>query len=266
MLRGDYMAIQNRRGSDSEFDASKMMAGEFGFTTDGTKKVYAAFGPGDVKEVSFKGDDNSANSVLYTEQTLTNEQKQQARKNINAEIMPSGCLFLSDLITTDDSVSGVIVFDTAKIAALATGINHYVLADYENCDLGSKVSNKVYFKDATLGLVALYYDEEQTKQVHLATRGTRYFRVHISKSTNITASILHDYGCFKVLISRQALTYTVTAISISSYYLSPDTDNNTPFEVSGDYNLVHKKYVDEQVANLLSELTDIKTTLESLTG
>lgn len=50
------MAIQNRRGADADFDPNKVLPGEFGFTTDGSRKVYAAFAPNDVKEVAFKED------------------------------------------------------------------------------------------------------------------------------------------------------------------------------------------------------------------
>ena len=40
------MAIQNRRGADADFDASKMLPAELAITTDGSRKVYAAFAPG----------------------------------------------------------------------------------------------------------------------------------------------------------------------------------------------------------------------------
>lgn len=48
------MAIQNRRGADADFDSHKMLPGEFAVTTDGTRKAYAAFAPGDVREIAFK--------------------------------------------------------------------------------------------------------------------------------------------------------------------------------------------------------------------
>lgn len=48
------MAIQNRRGKEADFDPSKMLPGEFAVTTDGSRKVYAAFAPGDVKELASK--------------------------------------------------------------------------------------------------------------------------------------------------------------------------------------------------------------------
>ena len=48
------MAIQQRRGSDADFDASKMLPAEIAVTTDGSRKVYVAFAPSDVKELASK--------------------------------------------------------------------------------------------------------------------------------------------------------------------------------------------------------------------
>ena len=50
------MAIQVRRGANADFDSSKMLPGELAVTTDGSRKVYAAFQAGDVKELAFKED------------------------------------------------------------------------------------------------------------------------------------------------------------------------------------------------------------------
>lgn len=46
------MAIQMRRGADRDFDKSRMLPGELAVTTDGSRKVYAAFAAGDVKELA----------------------------------------------------------------------------------------------------------------------------------------------------------------------------------------------------------------------
>ena len=48
------MSIQQRRGANADFDATKMLPGELAVTTDGTKKVYVAFAPGDARELAFK--------------------------------------------------------------------------------------------------------------------------------------------------------------------------------------------------------------------
>ena len=50
------MAIQMRRGANSDFSPSKMLPGELAVTTDGSRKAYAAFQAGDVKELAFKED------------------------------------------------------------------------------------------------------------------------------------------------------------------------------------------------------------------
>ena len=47
------MAIQHRRGADVDFKPDRMKSGELALTTDGTRKMYAAFAPGDVKEGVF---------------------------------------------------------------------------------------------------------------------------------------------------------------------------------------------------------------------
>ncbi len=62
------MAILHRRGANADFNAQKMLAGEMAVTIDGTRKVYAAFAPGDVKELASKEDvqnivDNFTDSV-----------------------------------------------------------------------------------------------------------------------------------------------------------------------------------------------------------
>lgn len=50
------MAIQMRRGADADFRPEKMKPGELAVTIDGTKKVYAAFAAGNIKELSSKED------------------------------------------------------------------------------------------------------------------------------------------------------------------------------------------------------------------
>lgn len=75
--------IQHRRGAAKDFDASKMLPGEFAVTTDGSRKVLAAFGPGDVKELASKEDVDKA----ITEGVAAIEEKeQQALKNIGTGV------------------------------------------------------------------------------------------------------------------------------------------------------------------------------------
>lgn len=70
--------IQHRRGADKDFDASKMLPGEFAVTTDGSRKVLAAFGPGDVKELA------SAEDIEETAKTAMKEIKDAGADQTNA--------------------------------------------------------------------------------------------------------------------------------------------------------------------------------------
>lgn len=75
--------IQHRRGAAKDFDASKMLPGEFAVTTDGSRKVLAAFGPGDVKELASKEEVEQA----ITEGVAAIEEKeQQALNNIGTGV------------------------------------------------------------------------------------------------------------------------------------------------------------------------------------
>ncbi len=75
--------IQHRRGADKDFDASKMLPGELAVTTDGSRKVYAAFAAGDVKELASKEE---------VEQTISDgiaaieEKEQEALDNIGTGV------------------------------------------------------------------------------------------------------------------------------------------------------------------------------------
>ena len=75
--------IQHRRGAAKDFDASKMLPGEFAVTTDGSRKVLAAFGPGDVKELASTEDVDKA----ITEGVAAIEEKErQALNNIGTGV------------------------------------------------------------------------------------------------------------------------------------------------------------------------------------
>lgn len=49
------MAIQNRRGNEADYNPSRMLAGEYGFSLD-KQRVHASFGPGQEKTILFKED------------------------------------------------------------------------------------------------------------------------------------------------------------------------------------------------------------------
>ena len=69
--------IQHRRGAAKDFDASKMLPGELAVTTDGSRKVYAAFAPGDVKELASKEEVEQA----ITEGVAAIEEKERQALN-----------------------------------------------------------------------------------------------------------------------------------------------------------------------------------------
>lgn len=108
------MAIQNRRGNSRDYDPTKMLAGEFGFTTDGTKKVYAAFGPGNDREVYFRDEanaeinpikilaENNAESVTELTEDVTNIIIGLEGK-VDGAYVEDGYLFLT---SNDDVVAG----------------------------------------------------------------------------------------------------------------------------------------------------------------
>lgn len=69
------MAIQHRRGADKDFDANKMLPGEIAVTTDGTRKVYAAFAAGDVKELVAAEDVEKYLGEYVLDESLTDNSK-----------------------------------------------------------------------------------------------------------------------------------------------------------------------------------------------
>lgn len=86
------MAIQMRRGAIKDFDKNKMLPGEFAVTTDGTRKVYAAFSAGDVKELAAKEDvqnivddfDERTQNMILEFNTNAENKIQEATSEINA--------------------------------------------------------------------------------------------------------------------------------------------------------------------------------------
>ena len=138
------MAIQNRRGADAEFDSNKALPGEFGFTTDGTRKVYACFAPGDAREMAFKDQipvvanftqselQEAVNNYL-TENPVqagaTKEQAEQIEKNRKA---------IED-IPTSDTKDNTVTFESAD--ALDSEDNPLAWTDVELLKTGEKHSS-----------------------------------------------------------------------------------------------------------------------------
>ena len=75
--------IQHRRGALKDFDAAKMLPGEFAVTTDGSRKVLAAFAAGDIKELASKEEvkQDIAEGIAAIE-----EKEQEALQNIGTGV------------------------------------------------------------------------------------------------------------------------------------------------------------------------------------
>lgn len=75
--------IQHRRGALKDFDAAKMLPGEFAVTTDGSRKVLAAFAAGDVKELASK---EEVNQAIAEGIASIEEKEHEALKNIGTGV------------------------------------------------------------------------------------------------------------------------------------------------------------------------------------
>ena len=75
--------IQHRRGALKDFDAAKMLPGEFAVTTDGSRKVLAAFAAGDVKELASK---EEVDQAIAEGVAAIEEKEQEALQNIGTGV------------------------------------------------------------------------------------------------------------------------------------------------------------------------------------
>ena len=78
-----HATIQHRRGALKDFDASKMKPGELAVTTDGSRKVLAAFAAGDVKELASK---EEVQQAITDGITSIEEKEQEVIQNINTGV------------------------------------------------------------------------------------------------------------------------------------------------------------------------------------
>lgn len=119
------MAIQNRRGADADFDASKMLPAELAITTDGSRKVYAAFAPGDVKELASKEDvqeiiDEFDASVAEDIQKATEEITKEAAEQKQA-IEEKAEEILADVPNYEQRLAELEVYKANAILSKSTG-------------------------------------------------------------------------------------------------------------------------------------------------
>lgn len=81
------MAIQQRRGAKADFDATKMLPGELAVTTDGSRKVYVAFAPGDAKELASTEEvEYVCDTQKHIEQNYVSKEAHQEHENRIAEL------------------------------------------------------------------------------------------------------------------------------------------------------------------------------------
>ena len=116
------MAIQNRRGTSKDFDASKMLPGEFAVTTDGSRKAYVAFQANDVKELAFKEDikvtaEKFKEALGYIAGNLQNGIDAANERVILLETMVLNNEFAAPMITDDDNLT--VITDDNGNAILA---------------------------------------------------------------------------------------------------------------------------------------------------
>lgn len=129
------MAIQHRRGAYKDFDAGKMLPGELAVTTDGTRKVYAAFAAGDVKELA---------SEEEIEQTITggiesiSEKEREAVEKINTgmESIKSAGNTQANAINSAGTAQKKAVEDAGQEALnnIGTGVDSSLLQEGKAAD------------------------------------------------------------------------------------------------------------------------------------
>ena len=172
--------------------------------------------------------DSEDTSVLYTAQTLTDEQKAQARANIGA---------------IDDSY---VVIEPLPISSYIEGT--------------SAIKYNVNVEDLTAGLYAVPYNKNYSKQFVnffvLCDDGTEkslfnnLYQEYIYEVYSVSAyTIIIDFNNtrYNIDIADKSTSATVTFSTTRNYdYLG--TQNAYEYTPTGDYNPATKKYVDDAVA------------------
>lgn len=142
------MAIQHRRGADKDFQPSKMLPAEIAITTDGTRKVYAAFAAGDVKELASKED---IQNIVDEFKSNTEDISKLYEENVELK---------SDLSNLGDSVSDISFLEQSEniyngIYDSDKGLNNQGelvdLQDYSTTDFIRVVPNKTLYPNYNSG-------------------------------------------------------------------------------------------------------------------
>lgn len=210
--------IQHRRGADKDFDASKMLPGELAVTTDGSRKVYAAFAPGDVKELASK---EEVEQAITEGVAAIKEKEQEALNNIGTGLDSSlteygkaadagatgraidelkgdladifdEVLYTSNLFDNDFDETGYINPSTGEDAS-SSGYKR--TSKYYEITDESAINITIRLYPAISSFVILFYDAEKNflgydsannvtiKQAALPS-GAKYFRLYTDISYN----------------------------------------------------------------------------------
>lgn len=191
------MAIQQRRGADADFDSTKMLPGELAVTTDGTRKVYVAFAPGDTKELA------SAEEVQeivdgFNENVEENIQKaadeiEQKKEEALAEI-PNYEAKLAELETYKansilSKSTGEVVTTTDSAKAKPKNIRLYGKTEQDSTEgnqLFSGVIEDITYRDGA-------FVSSTLKSAIVPIQGGETYTISITTADTIFTSTTSDY-------------------------------------------------------------------------
>jgi hypothetical protein len=137
------MAIQTRRGNESDFDPNKLLPGEWAGTTD-TKKTFYAYGPGDTKRMATY-EDMQQNIINATEDV-----KNQFVLGVNQAISDSEAVTSNCIAVTNDAKQYAEQFKTATDQALLS--KRYAIGGVVD---GDTVDNSKYYKEQAANYAAM---------------------------------------------------------------------------------------------------------------
>ena len=131
------MAIQQRRGAKADFDATKMLPGELAVTTDGSRKVYVAFAPGDAKELA---------STEDVEETIQSGIEEIGQKKEEA---------LAQFPDYEDKLAELEVYKANSIKKASTGTN-IAISDSANAPLINLIVNGASWQNVVGSVTNLF--------------------------------------------------------------------------------------------------------------
>ena len=256
------MAIQHRRGADVDFKAEKMLPGEIAVTIDGTRKVYAAFAPGDVKELASKEEvqkivDNFENSVdekiNEAVQQVTDEATEQVEGIVakGEEILDSIPVdyqetvkevtqLKEDLAKTTQSKADAIICEAEGTTIVATDSSN---AGFEGLSLYGKSKqgsttgaqlipdeNVVAFNNGNYVCSSPTYEYERKGDIPISEK--QVYTFSLAKSSGDAKIYIYD-ASNNVLTTTRIGTFTTPENAVSlSYYAAITNDGTASFETA----------------------------------